>query len=744
MTDPLPKNIGEYEIIRELDHGGFARVYLARDPDLNRQVAIKRLHRNPNDPGLNRRFREEAENAATLEHPNIVTIYRIIHEIDLAIVMQYAEGGSLDKRIREHGPFGWKDFLSIFRKICEALEYAHHKGVLHCDLKPANILLTGKGEPLLSDFGLSRKINPGPSEVSTILGTTGYSAPEVSLNKFMEKSIDIYSLGCVAGELLIGQKIFSTAEDQNQGKPIYSQPTFAGWPVGVPAGIEAVLNQALSLVPSERFQSAMELYDALAALDAPRPTAIIGSITQPLPPTGRTDTPSQSSGKQEPAAGRKRGWVLPATIVGVLAVLGGFGSFLVLGNGGSLLTPTAMPTVAGAALETNTQPVLSPSPSADSAATVIAATIAARAQEATIEAAVNATSAAIQQTTLSDATAGAQAQATAGADQTVTAQVSEQTAEAEQATLQAAEAAATNEILTATANITLVPTSVPPTSAPPTNTTRPTARATNATQPTTAPTAIPPSPTSGGSVIDSGGSGSLFRGAINQGANGDGPNTCVQGSVKRADGGNYRNFYVQLDSGGSTQPAKHDYSSGTFALCGLSAGVWGVAVYAVEDVPTNDSERVAHQVRFRASGTTGEIFYINFKALQDPPTPTPVPATATNTPLPVGPYDGFWEGTVTGTTATGAFTGRFAFEIRSNVVFYTAASGASCLWEDRNIGATIAGAGFSYAGRASSNTTIFYEVSANFASPTQASGGLYADQNGACITGASWQATKVR
>jgi hypothetical protein len=609
--------------------------------------------------------------------------------------------------------------------MCEALDYSHQKGVLHCDLKPANILLTKDREPLLSDFGLSRRINKTFNGESTVLGTAGYSAPEVALNR-MEKSIDIYSLGCVAAEMLIGQKLFSTPEEQSQHRPLYRQPSFKGWHATVPSGIEKVLDKAISFTPGDRYQSALEFYNALIALGSARSTKR-----------------------------RKQGWALPATIVGVLALLGGFGSFLVFGGDGATQMPTALATAAGIAVATNTETALLPSTTPDSAATIIAATIAARAQAATIEAAVNATSAAIQQTTLSDATAGAQAQATAGADQTVTAQVGEQTAEAEQQALQSAEAAATNEILTATANVSptsVPPTNIPATNAPPTNTTRPattpttrpTARATNTAQPTTPPTAVPPSPTAASGVITSGGSGSLFRGTINQAANGDGPNTCVQGSVKRSDGGNYRNFYVQLDSGGNTQPAKHDYSSGTFALCGLGAGVWGVAVYAVEDVPTSDNERVAHQVRFRASGTTSEIFYINFKALQDPPTATPIPVPPTNTAVPPGPYDGFWNGTVTGTTSTGAFNGRFAFEIRNNVVFYTAASGASCLWEDRTIAAAISGTSFKYAGRASSNTTIFYEVSANFASTTSASGGLYADQNGACITGASWQATKVR
>jgi eukaryotic-like serine/threonine-protein kinase len=754
MTDALPESIGKYRIIAELGRGGFASVYRAYDPDLARQVAVK--HPHPEyiiQPSFVQKFRKEAEIAAKLAHPNIVTVLEVIKEGDLAIAMLLAEGPSLDTIIHQRGPFAWHAFLPFFEQICQALDYAHRNGVLHCDLKPGNVLTDGHNRPLLSDFGLSRMTDTKDTEKTSSVGTIGYTAPEVLNRKPITRASDIYSLGCIAGEMLSGQRLFRELGDQFKSTPFYTLPEFAGWPSSVPPGIEPVLDRAIHPTPDERYPSAMAFYEALAALTPQKVTAPIGIPTQPIP---LTEPIAQPAPEASPAPQqRRRTWLLPAMIGGILVAFGGFGSFLAFGGG--LIAPAAnlTPPAQSAASTDQTAPVAdrpATAPAAeatpDMVATLVAATNQARAQSSTIEAAVNATGAAIQATSLADRTAGAEAQATAGADQTATALVGERTAEAEQAALQSAEANATSELATASANALPTATSRPAASPTPrpaaSPTVRPTAGSTNTPRPTVTP--VPASPTTASSgVVDPGGSGSLFRGTINEGSNGDGPATCVQGSVKRADGGNYGKFYVQVDLGGTTTPTKHDYASGTFALCGLGAGTWGVAVYTVEDVPTSDSERIAHQVRFRASGTAGEIFFVNFRALKDPPTPTPVPIPPTATPIPPGPYDGFWEGTLRGTTTTGEITaGRFAFEIRNNVVFYTASSGASCIWEDRNIAATVAGNGFRHGGRASLDSSVYYEVSATFASTTSASGGLYADQGGVCITDASWSATRIR
>ena len=177
---------------------------------------------------------------------------------------------------------------------------------------------------------------------------------------------------------------------------------------------------------------------------------------------------------------------------------------------------------------------------------------------------------------------------------------------------------------TAFANLRTIPevAAIAPTAAPQT---QPTA---TLPQPTISPTPTAPAAAQG-AILDAGGAGTLFTGSANRGdpidpATGEG-GSCIQGRVRGGDGSLFESFYVQVDNRGRTIAAKHLFDTGNYSVCGLGAGEWGVAVYAVNNQPTSDAERIAHQVRVRLTGTPGEVFYVNFTGSGEYKSPTSTP-----------------------------------------------------------------------------------------------------------------------
>jgi eukaryotic-like serine/threonine-protein kinase len=268
-TSGTSQQFGKYQIIEELGRGGFATVYRARDITLDRDVALKILHPQLlTDSVFVQRFRQEARTLATLRHPNIVTIYEV-SEIEgrLFIAAELAHGSSLAQLIvaREHLP--WDETLALLRPICTALDYAHGRGIIHRDLKPANILLDAERGPLLTDFGFARLMEASSVSLSLsggVAGTPGYIAPEVWEQNIATAHVDVYALGCIVYELLVGQVLFAgqtpiqvmRAHDRGPQMP-------ETWPEGVPPEITAVLHKALAHEPANRYQSAGALWYAL-------------------------------------------------------------------------------------------------------------------------------------------------------------------------------------------------------------------------------------------------------------------------------------------------------------------------------------------------------------------------------------------------------------------------------------------------------------------------------------------------
>lgn len=283
--DSLSITLGRYELLNEIGRGGFATVYRARDNELDRLVALKELKASLlTDAGGIERFRREARLIARLDHPHIVTV----HDVGQArerhfIVMRLVEGESLAGLLATQGQMTWPEAINLISAVADGLDYAHQRGILHRDLKPANILLDPERGPLLSDFGLAKLENEHSlSRSRQVLGTTHYIAPELWDSQPATPQTDIYALGCILYEMLTGQKLFAgktpLAVMRSHFQPLAFPET---WPKGVPAGLTAVLEQALATEPDNRYATATEFVASLLQLSG-------GQAVESKPPHGQT------------------------------------------------------------------------------------------------------------------------------------------------------------------------------------------------------------------------------------------------------------------------------------------------------------------------------------------------------------------------------------------------------------------------------------------------------------------------
>src|SRR5436189_5292971 len=202
---------GRYRILRKLGTGGMAYVYLAEDEVLGRRVAIKILNdRHAGDDQFVERFRREAKNAASLSHPNIVSIYdRGEAEGTYYIAMEYLDGRTLKELIVARGPAPVNVAIDYARQILAALRFAHRNGLVHRDIKPHNVLVDAEGRLKVTDFGIARAGASQMTEAGSIIGTAQYLSPEQAKGAPVDQTSDLYSVGVVLYELLTGAVPFS-------------------------------------------------------------------------------------------------------------------------------------------------------------------------------------------------------------------------------------------------------------------------------------------------------------------------------------------------------------------------------------------------------------------------------------------------------------------------------------------------------------------------------------------------------
>jgi serine/threonine-protein kinase len=262
---------GRYEIIAKLGSGGMSHVYQARDTILSRIVTVKILRCDlAEDKDFVRRFQVEAQAVASLSHPNIVSIYDVGQENGLPyLVMEYVEGLTLKEIIQKEGPLSPAETVNLGVQVCAALAHAHEKGIIHRDIKSHNILVTPGGRVKVTDFGLARVLSIPSATVTrsdTVMGSVHYLSPEQARGEEMGPKSDLYSLGVVLYEAVSGRLPFqgdnpvTVALKHVQGL----LPALRKDNPAIPQRLEEIIFKALAKDPSQRFQSAREMQQALS------------------------------------------------------------------------------------------------------------------------------------------------------------------------------------------------------------------------------------------------------------------------------------------------------------------------------------------------------------------------------------------------------------------------------------------------------------------------------------------------
>ncbi len=255
----------QYEFIRQIGEGGMGKVYEAYDKVLKRKVAIKRVRPELVRSGYVReQFLAEARMVALLRHPCIVEIYTVIEsESSLYLVFEYVDGQTLETRLDIDGTIPFSEAKKIFDYVCRGLHYAHSQDIIHCDLKPGNIMIKEDGSAKVMDFGVAKKSVEGQTGARTVAGTPAYMAPEQQKG-FMRKQSDVYSLALCLYEALVGQVPWSVKGFDIASKKIYPPSKLV---TSVPPEVDGLLEDALKEDPNERIQSIEEFWKRLERIE---------------------------------------------------------------------------------------------------------------------------------------------------------------------------------------------------------------------------------------------------------------------------------------------------------------------------------------------------------------------------------------------------------------------------------------------------------------------------------------------
>lgn len=264
-----PEKIGKYEIVSVLGKGGMGVVYKARDPFIDRIVAVKtiRLTEEMEEEDLGARLVMEAKSAGKLHHPNICTIFDFGKQEDLSfIVLEYAEGGDLSQVIDKKLPLSLPQKIDVIVQIASGLDYAHRMGVVHRDMKPANVRLTKDGTAKIIDFGLARFDTTRLTKTGFMSGTIAYMSPE-RINGESGESDDIFALGTLAWELLTYERAFSgSAPPEVMFKILSTSPPLPSTIIEAPDELDAIIMHCMAREKADRYQTAGDFALDLEAL----------------------------------------------------------------------------------------------------------------------------------------------------------------------------------------------------------------------------------------------------------------------------------------------------------------------------------------------------------------------------------------------------------------------------------------------------------------------------------------------
>lgn len=321
MLSLLPgSSLGRYELIEKIGQGGMATVFRARDPQLDRMVAVKVLPSFENeDPAFVERFKREAQSVAGLNHPNIIQVHDFGEDKGfMYIVMELVTNGTLSDRMTRK--MALTEVMSVIVPLAAALDYAHGRGIIHRDIKPNNVLMAEDDRLVLSDFGLAKVLEASVAitKADSAMGTPEYMAPEQALGRDIDKRADLYSLGIMIYQMLLGQTPF------RGDTPSTTLLAHIHSPVPLPSSVEpdfdrkleSTVIKALAKDPNDRFQSSADLVKALSAT-APAPET---EALEDSPESAATivDAPAMTVESDESTVVRRPGGRrIPAWVAGV-------------------------------------------------------------------------------------------------------------------------------------------------------------------------------------------------------------------------------------------------------------------------------------------------------------------------------------------------------------------------------------------------------------------------------------------
>jgi eukaryotic-like serine/threonine-protein kinase len=347
MTQPRLVG-GRYELGELIGYGGMAEVHRGRDVRLGRDVAIKVLRADlARDPSFLNRFRREAQSAAGLNHPSIVSVYDTGEDVGMEgtsqpyIVMEFVEGRTLRDILKAEGRLPPRRAMEIIADVSAALDFSHRAGLIHRDVKPANVMITQAGAVKVMDFGIARAVADNSSTVTqtaNVIGTAQYLSPEQARGESVDARSDVYSTGCLLYELVTGAPPFQGDSPVAVAyQHVRENPTAPSSRVpGLPRAIDSIVMKALAKNPLNRYQSAGEMRSDLQRALADQPVSAEAVMTEaertqfiartPPPPIVVPRHEADGDGDREPD--RRNGVIWVAIVVALLLVVGA-GAFFI-------------------------------------------------------------------------------------------------------------------------------------------------------------------------------------------------------------------------------------------------------------------------------------------------------------------------------------------------------------------------------------------------------------------------------